>query len=372
MLTTSARWARALTGSHGLAVKVNALYNGAVTKEGVAFTDGAVSVDRGSETRRSLSLTIPNPRDFPFNPTDTYGVYGQRLYVERGIRYLDGSTELVPLGTFVITNVSGNIHTGPLTLTGSGLEVLVKRSRYETAASTGARSANAFVEATLVEAIPGASFVSTATSGTRVLPSKTWEADTDRWSAIKDVATSIGAEVYCDAYGTFRMVDVPDPDILGSPVWTVDAGERGVMVAADLSVSSDDVFNRIVVTGENAEENAPLVTGMATITDTTDPLYYGGPFGKVVKRVASSLVTTTAQALTMAQALLRKYRQANRSVSLSAVPNPALDAGDWIRADYGPGLAKELYLVQSFTIPLSVSGGATTIETVNGRTDLEA
>jgi hypothetical protein len=372
MLATSSRWAKALTGSHGLAVKVNALYNGAVTKEGLGFTEGSVKVDRGSETRRSLSLTLPDPRDFPVDPTDTYGVYGQRLYVERGIRYLDGSTELVPMGTFVITGVSGNIHTGPLTVTGAGLELLVKRSKYEAAASTNGRTANLFVEQAIQEAIPGASFVSTATRGTRFLATKTWEADTERWAAIKDVATAIGAEVYCDAYGTFRMVDVPDVDLLGSPVWTVNAGERGVMVAADVTLSGDDVFNRVIVTGENAQDNVPVVTGTATITDTTDPLYYGGPFGKVTKRVSSSLVTTAPDALTTAQALLRKYRQANRSVALSAVPNPALDAGDWIRADYGPGISPELHLVQSFDIPLSVSGGAFNIQTVSGRMEAGA
>ncbi|AKY02166.1 minor tail protein [Streptomyces phage Nesbitt] len=372
MLETSSRWGPALTGSHGLAVKVNALLDGVVTKEAIPFTDGSVKVDRGSETRRSLTLTIPDPRDFPLSATDTFGVYGQRLYVERGIRYLDGTTELVPLGTFVVTNVSGSVHDGPLSITGAGLEILVKRSKYETAASTLGRTADQFVLATLQEAIPGAALVSTATSGGLALATKTWDPDTDRWSAVREVATAIGAEIYCDAFGTFRMVDVPDPAVLGAPVWAVDAGPTGVMVAAEVALSSDDVFNKVIVTGENSSDNKPPVLGSAEVTDPTDPLRYGGPFGKVTKRVSSSLVTTLGQAQTTAQALLRRYRQANRAVTLRAVPNPALDAGDWIRADYGTNLPPELHLVQSFEIPLSVSGGASTIATVSGRTDSEA
>ncbi len=369
MLPTSSRWAPALTGAHGLAVKVSALLGGVVTKESIRFSDGSVKVDRGSETRRSLTLTVPNPRDFPVSPTDTFGVYGQQLYVERGVRYLDGTEERVPLGVFVITAVSGNVHEGPLTIAGAGMEVLVRRSKYETAASTGGRTATQFVQAALQEAIPGASLVSTASRGSSSLATKTWDPDTDRWTAIREVATSIGAEVYCDAYGTFRMVDIPDPDVLGSPVWNVNAGPRGVMVSAEIALSSDDVFNKVIVTGENSSDNTPPVMGTATITDATDPLRYGGAFGKVTKRVSSSLVTTAVQATNMANSLLRKYRQANRSVTLRAVPNPALDAGDWIRADYGPVLPPELHLVQSFEIPLSVNGGASTIATVSGRTD---
>jgi hypothetical protein len=349
--------------------KVNALYGGSVVAEGIPFVSGSVKVDRGSETRRSLSLTVADPRQFPTTETSLFGVYGQQLYVERGIQYLDGSTESVPLGIFVITSVSGDVHTGPLSIEAAGLEILLKRALFDGATSTkGARDAAAFIKTQIEATIAGASFVDRSSSGGTVLATKTWDAGTDKWAALSEVAVSVGAELFCDAYGTFVLTDIPSVKT-SSPtvVWDVSAGESGVMVSAEQSLTSDEVFNRVTVVGENAEDNKPPVSATISITDSQDPLRYGGPFGKVEKRVSSSLVTTTSQASAMALALLRKTRAPNRSVSLSAIPNPALDAGDWIRVDYGPGILPELHLVNSFEVPLSSDGGAFNIDTIGGR-----
>ncbi|MGW6920854.1 DUF5047 domain-containing protein [Streptomyces sp. NPDC054950] len=352
-------------------MKVNALYNGATVAEGIAFTDGSVQVDRGSDIRRSLSLSVPDPASFPIDPTDMFGVYGQRLYVEAGLTYIDGSTERVPLGTFVITSVGGDIHKGPLSIAASGLEILLKRALWDAATSTKTyATAAAFLAYHIPNTVPGASFVDSSTNGsTTALATKVWDANTDKWSAFRDVADSVGCELFCDANGTYRLVDIPDPLAVVAPVWDVSTGEGGVLVSATMQLSADGVYNRVIVTGENAADNKPAVRGVATITDTADPLYYGGPFGKVTKPYSSSLVTSTAQANTTAAALLAKYRAPNRTVSIETVPNPALDAGDRIRVSYASGHAPEIHVVHSFAIPLSVGSGGSSISTVSGKAD---
>jgi hypothetical protein len=350
---------------------VNVLYSGAIVAEDIAFTDGAVKVDRGSDVRRSLSLSVASPSEFPVSATDKFAVYGQRIYVEAGVKYLDGSVERVPAGTFVITDISGDIHTGPLTITASGLEILFKRYLWDNATSTkGYANAAAFLAAKIPAIAPGASFVNASTLGaTTALATKTWDARTDAWTSFREVADSVGCELFADANGSFRLVDVPDPTSSSlSPVWEVTAGEGGVMVSASMSLSASGVYNRVVVTGENSSDNAPPVQGVATITNTSDPLYYGGPFGKVTKVVSSSLVTTTGQANAMAAALLAKYRAPNRTVELESVPNPALDAGDCIRVDYGAAALPELHIAHSFDIPLTV-GGNFNINTMSGKAD---
>lgn len=367
MLSVSSNWTRALTTSHGISTKVNVLYGGKVVAEDVPFVDGTVKVERGSETRRSLSLSIADPRQFPKKESDLFSVYGSRIYVERGIRYMDGTTERVPLGLFVITGVSGNIHTGPLSITAAGLEILLKRVLFESAQSTkGYVSAAAFIKDMIAAKAPGESFVDRSTVGAVGLATKTWDAGTDVWSALSEVATSVGAELFCDANGTFTLKDIPQvSNVPLSAVWDVSAGEGGVMVSAEMELTADDVYNRVIVTGENAEDNKAPVKATATITASTDPLRYGGPFGRVTYRYSSSLITTTSQANATAVALLERKRQANRSVTLGTVPNPALDAGDWIRVNYGSAFLPELHLVDSFEIPLSVSGSFT-INTVGG------
>lgn len=371
MLSVSSKWLTALTTDHGLSVKINVLYAGATIAEDIAFTDGTVKVDRGSDVRRSLSLTVADPSQFPVAQTDRFAVYGQQLYVECGLTYLDGTTERVVLGTFVITSISGNIHTGPLSIAAAGQEIYLKRALWETAQSTAAyASPRAFMAFHIPNTITGASFVDSSTNGLGGLASKTWDAQTDKWSALNEVAASIGAEIFCDAAGTFRMVDIPDPDNLAvTPVWDVTTGENGVMVSAEMSLTSDGVFNRVVAMGENAESGTAPVSGTVTISGPTDPLRYGGPFGKVTKAYSSSLITTGAQALATAQALLLKYKAPNRTVALETIPNPALDAGDRIRVNYGTAYAPEIHIAHSFDIPLSVSGGTFGISTVSGRDD---
>lgn len=371
MLDVSPKWAPALTTDHGLSVKVNVLYDGAVIAEDIGFLDGSVKVDRASDIRRSLALSIADPADFPVDPTDTYSVYGQRIYVERGLTYLDGSSERVPLGTFVITSISGNIHTGPLSIQASGLEILLKRAVWDTAVSTaGYVSCASFLAYHITDTIPGASFVDMSTDGVRRLAAKTWDARTDKWAALAEVAASVGAELFCNANGTFVLADIPDPDNLSiAPVWDITTGEDGVMVSATMSLAADGVYNRVVATGENAGENAQPVAAEAKITDPADPLRYGGPFGRVSKVYGSSLITTYAQALATAKALLVKYRQANRTVALETVPNPALDAGDRIRVHYGSAHDPEIHVVHSFDIPLGTDAGASSIDTVSGKAD---
>lgn len=372
MQPVSSKWAPALTTDHGLSVKVNVLYNGSIVAEDISFVDGSVKVDRGSDVRRSLSLSVADPAEFPVGPTDKFGVYGQRLYVEAGLQYMDGSIERVPAGTFVITSISGNIHTGPLAIEASGLEILLKRALWDTATSTKPyTNAAAFLAFHIPDTVVGASFVNGSTLGsTTTLATKTWDANSDKWTAMREVADSVGCELFCDATGVFRLVDIPDPfGVAVAPIWDVSTGDYGVMVSANMELSADGVYNRVIVTGENSADNAPPVRGTATITSTSDPLYYGGPFGKVTKSYSSSLVTSTTQANATAKALLAKYRASNRTVSLETVPNAALDAGDRIRVNYGPAALPEIHVVNSFDIPLSVGTGAFAISTVSGKAD---
>lgn len=371
MQPVSAKWNTALTTDHGSSVKVNVLYDGLVVAEDIDFEDGAVKVDRGSDVRRSLSLSIADPSKFPVSATDPYAVYGQRIYVEGGLTYLDGSSERVPLGTFVITSVSGNIHTGPIEVEGSGLEILLKRSVWDTAQSTDSWGSIAgFLEYHIEDTIPDVDFIDLSTHGLDPIPSKTWDAQSDKWTALTEAANSIGCEVYCNANGTFVLADIPDPDDFSiPPVWDVTTGDTGVMVSADMELTADEVFNRVVVTGENAEDDKPPVQAEAKIEDPADPLRYSGPFGQVTKAYSSSLIVTANQAAATANAMLAKYRAPNRTVSLATVPNPAIDAGDRIRVDYGSAHPPEIHIVHSFEVPLSATAGGSTISTVGGRED---
>ncbi|MBQ1163682.1 DUF5047 domain-containing protein, partial [Streptomyces sp. A73] len=79
------------------------------------------------------------------------------------------------------------------------------------------------------EAIPGAVVTSYAVD--QVIGVRTWDAVGDRWAAVQECATAIGADCYADADGQVIIAELPD--MLTAPIsWQVDAGERGTLVSA--------------------------------------------------------------------------------------------------------------------------------------------
>ncbi|MEU3528814.1 DUF5047 domain-containing protein [Streptomyces sp. NPDC038707] len=327
-------------------------------------TDGSVTADRGSSVRRTCSVTVPDVSLLPMTPAEQLAIYGARLRIRRGIIYGDGSTEAVPLGLFRVDSISGDPALGPVTITGSGLEAVVADDKF-TAPYTTRGGANAVTAITnLIQGtIPGATVVNWASDAT--IGTRTWDAQGDRWGAVQECATAIGAEVYADADGVFTVAELPD--LLTAPVaWDVDAGRTGVLISANRAFSRDGMYNVVVASGENAEDGAPPVSATVSDTDPTSPTYVGGPFGRVPMFYSSATLTSNNLALTAAQKLLRDAVKPTVTVTLTSLPNPCLEPGDVIRVTYEDG-RRELQQVQSLTISLGLD--SITIETIGGRQD---
>ena len=77
----------------------------------------------------------------------------------------------------------------------------------------------------------------------------------------------------------------------------------------------------------------------------------------VVLVADSTEVTTAAQALTTAQALLKLRLKQNRSLEIQAAPNPALEAGDTIRVLFPDG-RDELHLIDAVDVSLGTAAQA--------------
>ena len=213
MHPVSDRWEHALTGAHGIAVQVDLLLgDGSVVAEDIPIVGGSVTVDRGSEVQRSLRLEIADPADFPVLAGDPFSPYGHRLYVQRGIRYTDGTVETVPLGYFVIRSISGDLHAGPLTINAPGLETVVRDRPFEQAVSTAQTATHAaFIADQLIQVDSNFVLVDQSSRGSEPLATTTFDAGDSRWDAIRDVATAVGAEVFADENGSFVLRDIPEP-----------------------------------------------------------------------------------------------------------------------------------------------------------------
>lgn len=359
----SARFLPALRESHVPFTQVQLIRTDGVVVD-LAHTDGSVTVDRGNAVRRTCTVTVPDVSLLPMTPTDQLAVYGARLRILRGVIYGDGAVEAVPLGLFRIDQISGDPALGPVTIDGSGLEAVVADDQFVTPYTTrGGTAAVTAITKLIQDTLLGAVVVNLATDAT--IGTMTWDVQGDRWAAIQECATAIGAEVYADADGQFVIAELPD--MLTAPVaWDVDAGETGVLISANRAFSRDGMFNYVVASGENSEDNVPPVSGTASDTDPTSPTYVSGPFGRVPKFYSSATLITSSMAQGAANKLLRDAVKPNATVTLTSLPNPCLEPGDVLRVTYEDG-RRELQQVQSFSISLGLD--SITIQTIGGKQD---
>jgi len=168
-----------------------------------------------------------------------------------------------------------------------------------------------------------------------------------RAEALHALALAAGGETYFDANGDY----VFDRQAGGTePVWTLDAGEAGVLVGADESLNRTGVYNGVLFQGQSTADAAPIVA-LATDDDPTSPTRWGGPFGKVARIEQSSAVTTLEQAEEAAAILLDRRLTLTRALTVTTAPNPAIEAGDVVTVLFPDG-REERHIVDAVRIGL--------------------
>src|SRR5262245_18042778 len=166
-----------------------------------------------------------------------------------------------------------------------------------------------------------------------------------RADALSILEQSYGAETYFDADGNFVFAQKPTGD--ADPVWTIDAGQTGVLVGANESLDRTGIYNGVLVRGQG-EADQPPVYALATYNDPNRAVRGNGPFGKVALAADSTTAKTSTEAAAAADALVNLRLKQTRSLELRAAPNPALEAGDTIRVVFPDG-RDERHLIDAVT-----------------------
>lgn len=362
MYPVSDRFLARLAESHRVATQVQLfLTTGEVVD--LEHTGGSVTVDRGQAIRRTCTVTVADPSLIPRTPTDQLATYGARLRISRGVEYGDGSSELVPLGVFRLDSVDGDVNEGPVSLQGKDLSTIVADDKL-TAPYSASGTVVGAVTALIQRSIPDADIISLIDDVP--IGRRTFDVEADPWAAVQEIAAAAGAEVYPNADGVFVISRLPDL-LTAEPVWAVEATEGGVYIKANRAMSSDKVFNGVLARGENTSENAPPVSYLAVDNDASSPTRWGGPFGRRPTFYSSSTLTTLAACQQAATLKLQQAKTPNASGDISALPNPALEAGDVIRVTHEDG-SRELHQVAAFTVPLSQDGDLP-ISTISAKED---
>lgn len=344
----------AITGSHTVAVRVDAHQGHRRVATDLPIVDGDVAVSSASGVRRTLTCTIADPTLW-----DTLAPIGTELRAYRGVRYPDGSEELVPLGIFSLDQQSTPVvRRGAITITSAPDRwARIQRARFETprVSDTGFTPVEQIVRliTEVVDATPSTGAIGAANTHA-VTPTTTpvvWDRDRDQ--AVNDLATAAGLDVAFSPTGALIIRDVPTMD--AAPAWRVTAGRDGVMLNATATRDRSRVYNVIVVVSTKTTGTPPFTPQIVEDRDPTSPTNVTGPYGRAPYFLSTALIGDAADALKAGRALLTRTRGRFVDMSVSAIVNPALETGDTISVtDVGGGTTR--YLLDSFSVPLSTAG----------------
>lgn len=381
MQDVSTKFVRAIrtSGRRKTVLRVREAFGTTVLYDDVLISDGTVTVDRSSDTRRTATVTIGSPDLVElFKTTDSHP-FGMEIEILNGVVYPDDSEELVRMGIFVIEGFSwneGGAGDFP-TLELMDRSQLVHRARLSASRDFSGYRAQDVIRTVLTGVIPSANVVIEAGLPNPRLPGGS-TFDDDRWEVIKTCAQAMGAEAYFDRDGSFKVTEIKNPvATIDATVWEFNTGEgysrisgtkegyvisrdQGILVSAQRSIDRKQTYNAVVVYGAAPNGTTSQPFAIATDNDPESPTYYEGPFGESIYRIDNQTLTTADQCARVAVAELNARLGYSRGLSFSAVGNPALDEGDYCLFTFLDG-SQEVHLLDSFSYPLV--GGEFTGET---------
>lgn len=357
---------------HSLALLVELLYDDVVVGDPLqTITGGTVTLDTKAQARGRAELTLVDDGTLglvPNTPTDRLAPYGREAWVRRGVRYEDGSSELISLGKFRINDTDIDSVAGGLSIAISGLDrsARISDAKFEEPYQIAQGTNGAEAILTLLRAVyPTVQTRFAATDLTT--PRLTADENSDRWKMAQDIATAIGMRLYFDGDG----VAVLTPEMIGDAVATIaevpaGSSEPGALLSAGRGWTRQGAFNAVVATGENTGE-AAAARGVARDLDPLSPTYFYGPFGQITLPYQSQFIRTDEQAADAAQTILNRELGTTQTVRFGSLVLPHLEPGDAVQITRLVAGIDELNVLDSLTIPLTADGvmtGATRVRTV--------
>jgi hypothetical protein len=323
----------------------------------VTVLGGDVILDGTAAIRGTLDMLIDGTGLWPRNASDPITPYGNEVFVERGIVYGNGVTEYVSQGYYrIYTQEQQSAPDGGIRIDGrdrmSGIvdARLLAPIQYTVSNTYGGILASLVTDVYPDATIEWDDATSSESLGRQLV------AEEDRFAFLDDLVRSVGKIWYWDHRGVLVITTAPDPDV---PVFDVNQGRDGVLVEMSRDLSREGVYNAVVAYGEAGDTQTPA-RAVAVDNSPVSPTYFYGDFGKVPRYYSSPFITTNAQALSAATAILRQALGLPYNVDFKMVPNVALEPHDPVSIVY-PLRARalssrtETHILERIQIPLDVT-----------------
>lgn len=328
------------------------------------IVDGNVRI-RDEAVRRSCDCwLIDELGDLtPDDATDLLAPAGTELHVYRGIDFKDGTSELLRLGVFRISDVKISSSGSAVRIAVDGYDRArtVSKSKltdeYGILSGTNVKDAIKYLILSRLPTLTTSSafeaYVTTATTGTLVL--KTGD---DPWQFARGLAReALSADLFFDNDGNLTLVDIVDPS-QAAAVWTYAEGVEAMILSANKRYHDEATYNHVVVSGEHPD--FPPIRAEARDDNPSSPTYYLGRFGDVVVHRYSQFIYTQAQGDSYAAAELNKGLGIEEEVHFTSVVHPGHDVDDIVAVVESKAKIGANYVLDSLTIPLVPDRALTT------------
>lgn len=324
-----------------------------------------VTVDVTAASRRVLNLNCPPVQSL----YDAISVPGGEITVSQTLRFIDGSTETVPLGVFGIDQESFSYSPGgQMQVTAPDRWLRVQRNRFGLSRSsvpsnTAWQEVKRLVEGSwpnVAYPFPGWAIGSPDHTATTPVGSMVW-VDGKRDAAIQAICLANSLDLYFDAAGLAVLKPLPVLTAGTPGVWTVDASPSGVLMDGTRKVDLSRTRNAVIVSTAATDIILSPIEVKNVHVPSADPLSTLGPLGYVPAYYANAAIRNYAQQLAAGKTILQKQLSLAQQVTLTAVPNPALDGWDVIdvvypKGDFGTTRPVDHQMLESTVIPLTPDG----------------
>lgn len=365
MYPTSARFREAIKGSHRAVVRVWAMSTiqfGANPTGGLELPirSGDIKLGSTSDVKGTLDLTVVG--DY----YDSLEATGVEIFVQRGIDYGDGTSELVPCGYYRVQSIDQDeAPFGPVKVSARDRIAQMQDARLLYPYSYPAGTTHRQLFERLINAAESAAGVTHAYGmylsvkvpivftgydpDKAALPAGTVQDSI--YEHLAKIADARSCILRFDRLGQLKVESRERPPGELS-VYRVEPGTAsGNLIRASRHMDRAGVYNIVVARG--SDPAFPTGYRLAYNNDPDSPLRWTGPFGAVPRYYASPLLRTSDQADAAAETVLARYKGLPTNLSVVTVPDPSLDPLDPITIVLG-GAAQE-HLIDDITIPLSIS-----------------
>lgn len=336
MRSSSANLPGVLLGSFDHAFVADLYYDGQRLIESVPINMESLADDDSSFIKSAGTCTITWQDDFgasvaPFALDDVFAPFGSELAIYSQVRAGD-FVERIPMGWYQIVDIpemrdETMLFRGVTISSGTTLHVqfqdrfiLISRDKFDTPTAPS-QLGSVYLELQALTSLQITQGVADAGITRTVLYKE------EKSEAVLDLADLTFGIPYMTSDGTLSI----RPKVWGSPVDTMQAGDEGSIVNIQHGMSSDGVYNKVVVRG-NTSAQTPIV---AYAEYTTGPLRTSNPDGSrspAHRRptfIDSTFVTTLAQAQALADSELpRKASTAAVQWPIEETFNPLRELGD--------------------------------------------